>query len=110
MTLADFLEKLSKVLDSIQAFFEKFWLVVLVPIGLFIIAMFTRKKKTPGAAEINDLKQDIKQDCQNIEAHEAEVQETEEKLCQQLEDISQEPERKTEIDNQVSDILPGLKK
>jgi uncharacterized membrane-anchored protein YhcB (DUF1043 family) len=110
MTLADFLEKLSKVLDSIQAFFEKFWLVVLVPIGLFIVALFTRKKNTSGAAEINDLKQEIKQDCQDIEAHEAEVKETEEKLSQQIEDLHQEPEQKAELDDQVSDILPGLKK
>ena len=97
-------ETLKKIGNAILNFFKKGWTLLIIPIGLFIIRLFTSSSKSDikeQKAEIKENKKDVEETTQTIEEHE-------EKIVGQILDIKNTPTSSS--DSKLEEILPGLKK
>jgi len=102
----------SKLWKGIVNFFKKGWTLLILPIGLFIISLFIKKKE--GKKEIKEKEKEIKADKKEIEKKEKEVITKEkevEKVSEEAKEmIEKQKQSKQKRETELSDILPDLKK
>lgn len=98
-------ETLKKIGNAILTFFKKGWTLLIIPIGLFIIRLFTSSSKQ----DIKEVKQDVKEAKKDTEETTQKVEQKEEDLTSQILDIK-ETINTTTVDPKLEEILPGLKK
>lgn len=98
-------ETLKKIGTSILNFFKKGWTLLIIPIGLFIIRLFTSSSKQ----DIKEAKQDVKEAKEDTEEVTRKVEQKEEDLASQILDVKGTINTATK-DPKLEEILPGLKK
>ena len=98
-------ETLKKMGNAILNFFKKGWTLLIIPIGLFIIRLFTSSSKS----DIKEQKAEIKEDKKDVEETTQTIEEHEEKIAEQILDIRNTPSSSSS-DSKLEEILPGLKK
>ena len=96
-------ETLKKIGNAILNFFKKGWTLLIIPLGLFIIRLFTTSSKS----DIKEQKAEIKEDKKDVEESTQVIEEHEEKIAEQILDIKN---TSSSLDSKLEEILPGLKK
>ena len=101
----------TKLWEGIKNFFEKFWYLILVPIGLFLVHLIFRDSNKK---EIKEKEKEIKKEEKEIKKQEDVVEKKETELKKETQDVKETVEKQKESQEQkkaeLSDILPGLKK
>ena len=99
--------------EKIKAFFKKFWYIILVPAGLFILHLFTGSKRDAKLEEREKIqKKEVKEDKKAVEKTEKEVIKVEKKVEKSIEEvketIQENLEDKAVRDEKASKYLPNL--
>ena len=104
----------TKLWEGIKNFFKKFWYVILVPVGLFLIHLIFKDPDKELKKEIKEEEKEIKKEEKEIKKQEEVVEKKETNLkqeTQKTEDLVKEQKESQEQKKaNLSDILPGLKK
>ena len=98
--------------EKIKNFFEKFWAVFLLPIGIVILNLLFRDKNKEIKKEIKEEKKEIKEDTKQVEKQIEVVEKVEETVVSINEEVKEIIESnlddKEARDEKASSFFPGL--
>lgn len=103
--------KIDEFFEKIEAAFKKIWWVLLVPIGLFIVKIFTgNNKQKETKKEVKEIKKEIKAEEKEIKKEKETETKIENEIEKDVEDIQKTVDEKKKNDQGISQFLPGVKK
>ena len=98
--------------NKIKEFFKKFWGLIFIPLGIFIVNLFFKDNSSEIKKEIKEEKKEIKEDTKQVVKKEEAVEKTEEKVIKINEEtkgvIEDNLDDKEARDEKASSFFPGL--
>lgn len=104
------METLKKIFNSTINFFKKGWTLLLIPIGLFIVRLFTFSTKKEIKAQGKVIEKEIKEDKKEIKETTSSIEKHEEEITNTIEEVKEKINTSSISDPKLEEILPGIKK
>lgn len=101
---------LKKIFNSIINFFKKGWTLLIIPIGLFLVRLFTSSTKKEIKSQGKVIEKEIKEDKKEVKEIVSSIEKQEEEITHTIEEIKGEINVSPASDPKLEEILPGLKK
>lgn len=104
-------ENKESIWTKIVNFFKKGWTLLIIPVILFIIRLFTGKGKDKELKkEIKEINKEIKEEKKDIQKQTTSVEKKEDIVEQKVQEVKDEVENHQKNKDDISEILPGIKK